>query len=164
MGLREVFEQGDAWRRGGNHAPDGLPSGRDAEKKVLGIPTGPLKTEYQKFDDAIAYAKDHQPSLFERSTIVKTLRASIADMCRNKQTPVKFFTAVGTPLDMYHGVDAFIEQGGRIVTLDVTLADKSSSKADVILYLDMNDEEVVSVDPKHLQGVATVIAQKLNGH
>jgi hypothetical protein len=52
---------------------------------------------------------------------------------------VKFFSAVGTPLDHFHGVDAWVEfdsgRGGpRMVTLDVTLnTEKETHKADIIV-------------------------------
>ncbi len=52
---------------------------------------------------------------------------------------LKFYSAVGTPLDVFHGVDAWIEyvspSGARVVvTIDVTLnTNKSSHKADVIV-------------------------------
>ncbi len=57
-----------------------------------------------------------------------------ADMDR-----IKFFTAIGTPLDHFHGVDAWIEfvpEVGppRRVTIDVTLnPNKETHKADVIV-------------------------------
>lgn len=52
---------------------------------------------------------------------------------------VRFFSAVGTPLDVFHGIDGWIEfvpdQGPpRIVTLDVTLdPGKEEHKADIIV-------------------------------
>lgn len=53
---------------------------------------------------------------------------------------LRFYSAVGTPLDVFHGVDGWIEfhmEGGasRIVTMDVTLdPGKTEHKADVIVH------------------------------
>lgn len=53
---------------------------------------------------------------------------------------LRFYSAVGTPLDVFHGVDGWIEfrpEGGtpRIVTIDVTLDPaKLEHKADVIVH------------------------------
>lgn len=47
--------------------------------------------------------------------------------------PVKFFTAVGTPMDVLHGVDGFFECEGMLVTIDLTLnPHKTSHKADIV--------------------------------
>lgn len=47
--------------------------------------------------------------------------------------PVKFYTAVGTPMDFFHGVDGFFECDGVQVTLDLTLnPHKTSHKADIV--------------------------------
>ncbi|MCR4279667.1 MAG: hypothetical protein NUV78_02955 [Candidatus Zambryskibacteria bacterium] len=47
---------------------------------------------------------------------------------------LKLYTAVGSPLDYYHGVDCFFEFEGLIVTIDVTVnPNKLEYKADLVL-------------------------------
>lgn len=50
-------------------------------------------------------------------------------------TGLRFFTAIGSALDRYHGIDAFFRFGIAIVTLDVTLNDakRNGYKADIIV-------------------------------
>lgn len=78
------------------------------------------------------------------------------------RTPVRFYTAVGTPLDVYHGVDAFFEQGGRIATVDVSLREKEMGKADVLLHVAMDDEGKVSLSEAEMKYAAHRIAEVLN--
>lgn len=53
---------------------------------------------------------------------------------------LSLFTAIGTPLDVFHGIDAVFEWQGRVVTIDLTTnPHKDSYKADLILR--PNDEE-----------------------
>lgn len=48
---------------------------------------------------------------------------------------LRFYTAIGSALDHYHGVDAFFEFGGARVTMDITQnpAKESGYKADFII-------------------------------
>lgn len=65
--------------------------------------------------------------------------------------PVKFFTAVGTPMDVLHGVDGFFECGEVQVTLDLTLnPHKTSHKADIVFNPNLSawdelEKEVVAL-------------------
>ncbi|MFZ2523396.1 MAG: hypothetical protein WAW92_03355 [Minisyncoccia bacterium] len=48
---------------------------------------------------------------------------------------LKYYTAVGSPLDVYHGIDAWFEYKGKIVTIDSTLRpDKDEHKADIVFH------------------------------
>ena len=50
---------------------------------------------------------------------------------------VNFFTAVGTPLDRFHGIDGFFEFCGVVATIDLTLnPHKDSGKADMVVHRD----------------------------
>lgn len=55
---------------------------------------------------------------------------------------VRFYSALGTPLDFYHGVDCWVEFGGRVVTIDLTAnIHKDHHKADVVVHPeDLEDE------------------------
>jgi len=46
---------------------------------------------------------------------------------------VALYTAVGSPLDRFHGIDAFFEFHGTIVSIDLTVGRKGSHKADLVI-------------------------------
>jgi hypothetical protein len=160
MGLNEQFSHERAWRKG-----PGIADGADIEQAILGIPVIPPKerqSEYMPFSDAIEYAKQHQPNALSRSRIVRDLRESVAGLCSDIETAVKFYTAVGTPLDTFHGVDAFFEQGRHRVTLDISLRDKETHKADVLLHVDFDGEGRPVASTGELARVAHEIADRFN--
>ena len=161
MGFHERLQANMAWE--GSRTP-GIQDGKDAERAVLGEVTHKTDGEYMEFNAAVAYAREHQPDPFNRSEIVKNLREKIAQQCQSKNEPVRYLTALGTPLDLYHGVDALFEQGQRRVTLDISLAEKDAFKADVVLRVQMDDEGSVTVDPDELERVAREIATRLSVH
>ena len=159
MGIFENFGIEKAWKQG----PE-IADGADFEQALLGsaidIPEGE-HDHYLSFKDAIEYTKEHQPSIFDRSEWIKDLRARISEKCTDKDTPVKFYTAVGTPLDIYHGVDAFFEQGGRIATVDVSLHEKEQ-KADVLLIGGFDEDGNITISEADMETVANQLAEKLN--
>jgi len=76
---------------------------------------------------------------------------------------VKCFTAVGSPLDIFHGVDSFVElDGGAVVTIDLTTNSKKDvHKADIILHeQDVYDRDG-RVNRARLQEIAHDTAQLL---
>lgn len=142
----------------------GMREGADIEKAVFGTPpTLPQdrKNEYVPFQEAVLWVKEHQPAPQDRPRIASNLRKMVAELASDMNNPVKFFTAVGTPLDRYHGVDAFLEQRGRIVTVDISQKEKEFTKADVLLVASIDPEGRVSVAPDELRMVAEQIAKKL---
>jgi hypothetical protein len=160
MSLQEQFSHERAWRKG-----PGIASGADVESALFGSPRIPREERvdgYLPFAKALDFVKQHQPGPLERSKTVKDLRSKIAELCMDTKTPVRFFTATGTPLDVYHGVDAFFEQGGRIATVDVSLREKEITKADVLLHASMDEEGKVSVSEEEMSYVAQRIADVLN--
>lgn len=160
MSLQESFSHERAWRRG-----PGIPAGADAESAIFGSPRISREERnkgYIPFDRAVDFVKEHQPNPLERSRTVSALRAKIAKLCLDTRTPVRFYTAIGTPLDVYHGVDAFFEQGGRIVTVDVSLREKEIGKADVLLHATMDNEGKVAVPEAEIEHAARRIADLLN--
>ena len=79
------------------------------------------------------------------------LHATIAqELCPDAYDQLKFYTAIGSPLDFYHGVDGVIEfsvEGGDalLVTIDVTTnPEKDAYKADIIVQVPFDglDREV----------------------
>jgi hypothetical protein len=165
MGLHERFGNERAWRK----RPDSFPEGKDIERAAFGIP--PIKNKdrldtYQPFNEALQYVHEHQPSPLERrSHSIKNLRSKIASLCHNEFEPVKFYTAVDTPLDTYHGVDGFFEQGHRIVTVDISMREKEAFKADVLLIASLDEDGRVVIDEREMDRVAHEVADRLNqGH
>ena len=83
------------------------------------------------FDEAVAFAKGLQPwddPTMPEKKVAKDLLNFVADELgieedSEDEQELKFYTAVGgkkSPLDFYHGVDAFIEFRGTRVLIDVT--------------------------------------------
>jgi len=160
MSLDRTFEKG-AWPKGPR-----TPYGTSVEKAVLGAPQFPEKpnSDYLPFDKAINLVRDAQPNPLSRSRIVKELRKNIASLCHDKDNAVKFFTAIGTPLDVFHGVDAFFEQAHRRVTIDISLKEKESHKADVLMFVELDEEGRVTITPEEMRHVAENVARQLNEH
>lgn len=160
MSLQEHFSSEHAWRRG-----PGIADGADVEAAIFGlpnIPRGEKHDGYMSLDQAIDFVKKHQPNVLSRSRAVRDLRARVAALCDDSATPVKFFTAVGTPLDIYHGIDAFFEQGGHIATIDISLREKVTGKADVLLLASFDKDGAAVIDEKEMTDVAHKIAARLN--
>lgn len=50
---------------------------------------------------------------------------------------VPFYTAVGSALDIHHGIDGWFEFRGEVVTIDVTMnPEKMVAKADLVIHPD----------------------------
>lgn len=107
---------------------------------------------YVEYSDAMALVRNFQPidktdperKRFSPSNpktpFTKDLRLEIVEFLGfsdEEAEGVKIFTAVGTPLDAFHGVDAVVEIEGIPVTLDATLRtedQKGVGKVDVVDY------------------------------
>ncbi|MBI5369797.1 hypothetical protein HZA85_01205 [Candidatus Uhrbacteria bacterium] len=142
--------------RGDTRGPREFYTGKMNERDVLGA--APLTPEFRRayqeranergylpygasFDLVRRYTNQdpHQPA----KPFASELRLAVADALGLETDEdlerVTFYTAVGTPADVYHGVDGWIEyqtpDGKRlIVTLDVTKnPNKDEWKADVII-------------------------------
>ena len=74
------------------------------------------------------------------------LFATVAErLCPEDYSKLKLYGAVNTPFDLFHGVDAFFEYEGRIVTLDLTLNEKKDEyKADFIINPEKTDLDVAA--------------------
>jgi hypothetical protein len=114
----------------------------------------PLTRDYLKFRDAIVAVKKSQP--YEDPSdpeprFSNDLQATIADkLGLDDYSHVRIYTAVGSHLDKFHKIDAFVEYDitkNRIVrvTLDVTQNPQKGAeyRADIVFH--MPDE---GLDPK----------------
>ncbi len=148
-----------------NRAP-GIQDGKDIERGVLGclqLAYGERMPEYLPFSEAVSFAKEHQPRGIRACPIIKNAQAEIAKLVSNKYSDVRFYTAVGSPLDTKHGVDCFFEQGDRLVTVDLSMREKSSFKADVLLVVGQNADGEPVVDDSELKHFVEEVSAYLNG-
>lgn len=122
-----------------------------------------METVYQGYKQSIMYVKEHQrgdpahPARFFPRSLLERLRTN-PELNINSDEQIRFYTAVGSSLDRFHGVDAFFEyntsDGKSVrVTIDVTInPNKDRYKADVVLAIpqegldpkDQNYNELIS--------------------
>ena len=114
-------------------------TGRLFEEEVLGRCGGSWDgTSYLSYRESMRFVVEHQkwnPTDPEpqRANDVHALVAMAMDI--EDWSELGFFTAVGSQLDRFHGIDAFFVFEGRVVTIDVTLnPHKDEHKADFIVY------------------------------
>lgn len=106
-------------------------SGHQFETEVLGRCSAPCRSYVQR-QECFELVRKHQPA---RKT--ETLCRLEREFAKRVGGRVCFYTAVGSPLDVFHGIDGFCEYCGRIVTFDVTEnPEKVVGKADVVIHPD----------------------------
>jgi len=114
------------------------------EKEVLGGLKLEKEDVYVPFREAMKWVEQHQSGdpADPDPRFANDLHATVAEMLGIEDLRnIKFFTAVGSPLDKFHGIDAFfkIKEGGEelTITLDVTInpAKGDRYKADVIISI-----------------------------
>ncbi len=99
------------------------------EEEVLGICKASCHG-YMLWREAADLVRKNQPAKKAPTAI----RLEI-EVGRQFGEGVRFFTAVRSAMDVFHGVDGFFEFRGVVVTIDVTTNQhKDSGKADVIVY------------------------------
>lgn len=87
---------------------------------------------YLRWREAATLARASQPTC-------QTATVALLERIVSKKigAAVRCFTAIGTPLDYFHGVDGFFEFHGTVVTIDVTHnPHKDTGKADLIVHPD----------------------------
>jgi hypothetical protein len=129
-----VFEEGAIMCRTFK-APDagllreGLKAGEQFQVEKLGKCQARCKG-YREWRDALDEVKRFQPEY--KTNFVRMLEGLLT---RRLGVEIRFYTAVYSALDIFHGVDAFIEIGEVIVTVDVTInPQKTAAKADVVYH------------------------------
>lgn len=100
---------------------------------------------YLKFDDALKLVREHleQDPTNPAKPFAKELRLAVIDglglETDEDMDRVRFYSAIGTPADVFHGVDAWMEyetpnRQRLVITLDATRnPSKDSAKADVVI-------------------------------
>lgn len=95
--------------------------------------------QYQKYSDAIADVKNNQPGdpTDPKPRFANNLHTEVATELGlgDDLSQLRFYTAIGSALDHYHGVDGFFEFGEARVTMDITQnpAKEGGYKADIIV-------------------------------
>lgn len=114
---------------------------------------------YVPYHQSVKMVKKHQPwdPADPSSRAANNLQVLIAEaLGAEDYSEVKLYTAVGSALDKFHGVDAFVEWMGFVVTIDLTAnLLKDVYKADIIIH----EDEIY--DQEQLWIVAEQIAQLL---
>ncbi len=120
---------------------------------------------YLDYGAAFQYAREHQPegtdptdpkNEFAADVMVRVEKILDAD-----DGEVSFYTAVGTPLDRYHGIDGWFEYRGNIVTIDITTnPNKETYKADIVFCVP-GDGLDPSVDEQQFTDHANRLAQEV---
>lgn len=115
--------------------------------------------EYVPYCRSMNMVKKYQPwdPTDPSSRAANNLQVLIAEaLSIEDYSEVKLYTAVGSPLDIWHGIDGFVEWMGFTVTIDLTANPlKESYKADIIIH----EDEIY--DQEQLRIVAEQIAQLL---
>lgn len=84
---------------------------------------------YLAYKPAREQAAKNQPT--RKSQVIKEIEQVFE---KNAGSKIKFFTAVGSALDLYHGVDGWFEFNGEVVTIDITRnLEKVFAKADIVI-------------------------------
>ena len=109
-------------------------SGKNDYKKVH-------RPEYLPFSKSVLLVKRNQErghkSRCPRTPFLKAMYNCIAPMLRKGRSKLRVFVALGSSLDIFHGVDCFFDYEGKIVTVDVTISSwKERYKADVLITLE----------------------------
>ena len=133
-------------------------TGRLLESVVFGTTAVAWKGEmkYLPYRESFNFCRTHQPYGWDPTDpptrTGSNLYASIA--LKLEETvgefdwrDLKFFSAIGSPLDVFHGIDGWFEFRGRVVTFDLTAntAKADGYKARVILLYEEDDSSEITL-------------------
>ncbi len=118
------------------------------------------KAVYMPFKAAMCAVKSKQPvdpTGRPQKPFAQALKRGIVKRLGVLYHEVKFYSAVGSSLDVFHGIDAFVEYRGKIVTMDVTMnSQKDAYKADFLITKD-----VYEAGPSSWEELAKDMANRL---
>ena len=127
--------------------------------------------EYIPYGRALAILKDMQPfdPTEPEPDFAYTVHSLIYDSLGLDASDVRFYTAVKSPFDRFHGVDAWFEvdAGGqrKIVTVDVTMnANKEDGHKANIIFLVPNGGLDRKVDKDQFMEYSTRLASEVVMH
>lgn len=147
------------------------------ERELLGKSELPeaYKDIYLPYKKALEVARKMQPfdPTDPKPRFANDLHATVAEgLGIEDYGRLKFFTAVGTPLDVKHGVDAFLElkvdKQTHRVTLDVTTNPQKGDKhkADIVFFVppdgyDLTNKEDKIAYSSKIEEVATAVIARM---
>lgn len=180
---------------GGNYR--GMPEGKEYEISYLGtIKVGDEyikayrealhknlranpETGYLSYNTAMELVKKFQPGGQEGETnpqrdFMRELRLAVLEKLKLSEAEekitdnLKSYTAVGSPLDVFHGVDAFLtfqtedKKKTAVATIDISLRQKVNFKADICEYGEIpppeeNEDEYL----KRIDSLAGQVAERI---
>lgn len=112
-------------------------TGTEVEEEVVGRALVSWNGQYVPFHQSLRLVKAHQPwePTDPEPRFASDLHATVAEALKlENYNELEFYTAVGSPLDFYHGVDCFFCFKGMIVTIDLTIdSSKQEAKADLVV-------------------------------
>lgn len=143
----------------------GIQEGKDLERGILGKPVESIDdAAYASCKEAMNEVLDADPG--KLSETMATLKSRVFNNINPKSGFIKVRSALGTSLDLYHGVDAVMEYEGRIATIDITSnIEKAATgaKADIVLYATLDDDGMPTVDEGIMEQAAADISRLLLG-
>lgn len=129
-------------------------TGTEIEEESLGhVQVSGYNGEHMAYRESMRWVKAHQPKGWDPTDpsprFANDLHASVAEaLGLDDYSELRFYTAVGSPLDYFHGVDGFFEYRGKIVTIDVTVdPGKLTAKADLVVNVSDTQAALVVYTP-----------------
>ncbi len=128
------------------------PTGTEVEEEVIGHALVSWNGQYVPFHQSLRAVKSHQPwdPSDPEPRFASDLHASVAlALGLDDWSGLEFYTAVGSPLDFFHGVDCFFCFKGKIVTIDLTInSSKQVAKADLVVNCSYRDAAIAFAAPE----------------
>ncbi len=139
-------------------------TGRLFEEEFFGICSG-YSIGYMSYRRAMDAAKRSQPVGWDpKDPPTETANNFHARVCLalekitglEEWSEVELWSAIGSALDRFHGIDGWFQFRGRVVTIDLTLdPQKESGRADFVLHPeDLESNPVIQSIAEALGGVA----------
>lgn len=118
--------------------------------------------EYAPYNDAMRQVMNAEP--VQLSEPILKLKQIVHNKIKPEYDYLMVRSAVGTPLDVFHGVDLVVALGNQKVTIDVTSneakEDYGGAKADVVLYGAIDEDGLVQVSDEEVERVANAITNR----
>lgn len=133
-------------------------SGQMFEEEVLGHCTVSWDGEYLPWKQALWQVRNGQPWDTHCPRIL-FMQKVLKGLNRELGSNAEFYTAVGSALDKYHGVDGYFYFEGIMVTIDASLRRKDSHRADILLVEEDSENPEVFAHK-----VAETFSAKRNQH
>lgn len=102
--------------------------------------------DYLPYQKALTLVKESQSwdPTDPPTRALNDLHYLLAEVLEVELGEVKVYSAVGSPLDYFHGVDLFLEFGEVTITVDLTANPKKiEHRADFIIQADVLEDEIL---------------------